>query len=293
LVKEFEMPSEEMRAFNEDARSRKALLSSDYDPVAMRAALAAPSAVAQSSRFEALGAGASLELRGPATSSRLLLYVAGGGFCFGPSDAHRLFADSVAASVGARAALVHHRLAPEAPYPAALEDVAASFHWAFEQTAPENIIAMADSSGAALALSAMMTLRACGGPLPGQAVFLSPLTDMAMTGASHVSNSDRDPLFGPEAIMHKARHYLQGANPTDWRASPHWGDLAGLPPMYICAGSTEVMRDDAVRLAAKVRDAGGRAELEIVEEAPHVFPLVAHLPEAAQTRASIAAFLRS
>ena len=103
---------------------------------------------------------------------------------------------------------------------------------------------------------------------------MSPLADCAMTALSYVYNRGRDPMFGPEAIIHKAHHYLNGANPSDPSASPLWADLQGLPPTQIFVGSTEVMLDDSTRLADKARAAGCDVELHIVPNAPHVFPLL-------------------
>ena len=280
-----------MRAFNVVARrTRKRLLSSDYDPIAMRAALAQPSSLAAPSATISLMHG-SIELRGDQTLGKMLFYIAGGGFCFGAGDAHRSLADIIGGKIGARRAILHHRLAPEAPFPAAYEDSVEALRWALQAMPARQIVVAADSSGAALMIAALMTLRDENSALPARAVFLSPLTDVAMTGRSHVSNARHDPMFGPEAVIHKGYHYLHGANPTDPRISPLWGELAGLPPMLILAGSTEVMLDDARRLASKVSDAGGHAELCVVRQAPHVFPLIEHFPESRVAREKIVAFL--
>jgi monoterpene epsilon-lactone hydrolase len=127
--------------------------------------------------------------------------------------------------------------------------------------------------------------------MPGRVVCISPLTDMAMTGRSNVSNAEADPLFGPQAVIHKAFHYLQGADPTDPAASPFWGRLHGLPPCLLFAGTTEVMRDDATRFAAKARAAGVDARISLGEAAPHTYPLM-DFPESRAARDEIAAFLQ-
>ena len=158
--------------------------------------------------------------------------------------------------------------------------------------APSDLAVIGDSAGAALVLSAVIARLSSGRAAPGRMVFLSALTDMAMTGRSHVFNAEADPLFGPQAIIHKAFHYLQGANPTDPRASPYWASPEGLPPCLFMAGGTEVMLDDSRRFVARAVAAGVDARLSVCPEAPHTFPLMADLPEAAAARCEVVAFLR-
>ena len=213
------MLSKELLAFNADARTRKALMSGDYDPIAMRSRLASASSAAPATSVLDLG-GVMLERRGSARSERLIVTVAGGGFCFPAGDQHRLLLDRLCARLEAQAVLLHHRLAPEHPFPAAYEDVVRGFRAAAAFGGVRRIDVIADSSGAALMLCALFAQRARGDTLPERCVFMSALTDLAMTGRSHVTNMDLDPMFGPTAIIHKGWHYLQGANPTDPRASP-------------------------------------------------------------------------
>lgn len=286
------MPSAELLAFNEEARGRKAFLSSAYDPVALRAQLTAiPSAAAPAWSWTPLENGGAIERRGDRTSSRILLMVAGGGFCFGPNDAHRALLDNLCMRLNAQGALVHHRLAPEHPFPAAHIDVVAALDAILADPNVSRVDGVADSSGAALLLSAIAHRPVKDRGRVSRCVLLSALTDLAMTGLSLVANADSDPMFGPSAIIHKGWHYLQGANPTDARASPFWGDVSALPPLLLFAGSTETMLDDTVRFAEKVAHAQGSARVRIYEQAPHVFPLIGHLPEAAAAVEEIAAFL--
>lgn len=276
------MPSAELLAFNAEARGRKPLLSSAYDPIAMRAQLAStPSMAAPASGCVPLPSGASIERRGDQTSSRVLLMIAGGGFCFGPNDSHRALLDRLCAGTGAKGALVHPRLAPEHPFPAAHLDAISAIQAIQAEPGVGRIDGIADSSGAALLLSAIGQLTDGGSHGLTRCVLISAFTDLATTGLSYVANAESDPMFGPEAVIHKAWHYLQGANPTDPRASPFWGDVRGLPPLLMFVGSTETMLDDTVRFADKVAQAGGEALLRVYEDAPHDFPLIPHLPEAA------------
>lgn len=129
--------------------------------------------------------------------------------------------------------------------------------------------------------------------MPDKLVGLSVLTDMAMTGRSNVSNAETDPMFGPQAVLHKIFHYLQGANPAQASASPFWDEPVALPDSLFIVGSTEVMRDDTLRYAAKAESAGTNTRVVVVEDAPHVFALVPGLPETDQAVVDIAAFLRA
>lgn len=285
------MPSEEMRAFNEEARTtRKQILNSDYDPVVMRSLLAAADAIGPGPDIQHIG-DASLELRG-AVGDALLVYVPGGGFCFPGGDSHRSLLDQLCSKLSARGALVQYRLAPEHPFPAAHDDIERVLRVLLaEQTGP--LYVMCDSAAGVLVLSACLKLAAKGHRLPDRIVGLSVLTDMAMTGRSNVSNADADPLFGPQAVIHKVHHYLQGANPTAEGVSPYWSANAKLPPCLFLVGSTETMRDDTLRFAERARQAGTDVTVSVYGEAPHVFPLLAMLPEAGNAINEIAAFLQT
>jgi monoterpene epsilon-lactone hydrolase len=276
------MPSSEILAFNQDARTRKAVLSSAYDPAAMRQALLGGDGAGDAPR---------IERRGNPDAERLVVAIAGGGFFLPPGDPHRAILDRLCERLGAQAAILHHRLSPEHPFPAAYDDVVSGLASAFAFEGVRRVDLLADSSGAALALSALLTRRDLGLPQPASCVLISALTDLAMTGLSHVANSEADPMFGPGAIIHKAWHYLQGANPTDPRASPYWGELKALPPMLMFAGSTEVMLDDTLRFARKLEAAGCLARVAVYEQAPHDFPLIPHLPEAQAAFAEMVQFL--
>ena len=286
------MISDEMRTFNAHARrALKPVFNSDYDPAAFRAARQAPALLERDSTFVNL-AGSRLEFRRRSRSGRLLAYVAGGGFCFGADDSHREFLDAMCRDLDADGCLIHYRLAPESPFPAAFDDVSEGIARLLSEHQPDEVTLIGDSAGAALILSAVAVRISAGLSAPGRMAFLSALTDLAMTGRSHVFNAEADPLFGPQAIIHKACHYLQGANPTDPRASPYWGSVAGLPPCLFLVGSTEVMLDDSRRYVARAIDAGADARISIYPESPHTFPLMADLPEASAAREEIVSFLK-
>ena len=286
------MPSEELQAFNQHARDAlKAAFNADYDPIALRAAREAAPVLELQSTLLPVGKG-QLEMRPGAACQRLVVYVAGGGFCFDANDTHRQLIDELASATGSDACLVRYRLAPEHPFPAAYEDVGSALDHLIAARGAENLAVIADSAGAALVLSVVMARLATGEASPCRLAFLSALTDLAMTGPSHVANAEADPLFGPQAIIHKAMHYLQGHNPTDPAASPLWGDPSGLPPMLFIVGSTEVMRDDSVRFVDKARASGVDARVSIYDEAPHTFPLLARFPESIAAIGEVGDFLR-
>ena len=286
------MSSEPLKAFNAHARqSLKPNFNTNFDPVAYRGMLAAEPVLEKESTFRALQH-SRIELRPAAGHARLVIYVAGGGFCFDANDTHRNFVDEIAGALGADACLIRYRLAPEHPFPAALDDVSEGLELLLRERGPENVVVIGDSAGAALLLSSLVACRSLGRPVPARLVLLSALTDMAMTGLSNVANAELDPLFGPQAIIHKAHHYLQGVNPTLPEASPYWGDVVGLPPCLFLVGDTEVMLDDSRRFVEKALNSGVDARLRIYAEAPHTMPLMADLPEATEARQDIITFLR-
>lgn len=284
------MPSEAMSAYNEEARStRRALLNSDYDPVQLRALLAMADTIGPGPDCRELDH-AMLEVRG-GEGEGLLIYVPGGGFCFPGGDAHRALLDRVSTAANVRGALLQYRLAPEHPFPAAHHDVAQALRILLaEETGP--VFVMGDSAAGALVLCACAQLKREGRRLPDKLVCLSALTDLAMTGRSNVTNAEADPMFGPQAVIHKVFHYLQGANPAVGEVSPLWDDATALPDTLFIAGSTEVMLDDTLRYAQKAESAGTVVTVSIYDEAPHVFALIPGLPEADQAIAEIAAFLK-
>ena len=151
---------------------------------------------------------------------------------------------------------------------------------------------MCDSAGGGLAFAALLRLRDEGTPLPGAAVALSPWTDLAMTGESLRINAAADPMLKAEHTAGLARAYLAGVDPRHPYASPLYGDPAGLPPSLIQVGSDEILRDDAVRMAARLRAAGCRVEVEIWPRMPHVWQLnYPAYPEAVEAVDQIAAFI--
>jgi acetyl esterase/lipase len=150
-----------------------------------------------------------------------------------------------------------------------------------------------DSAGGGLTMAALLALRDEGGPLPVAAVCVSPWVDLSQSGASYATRDEVDIMVSGASLQDMADHYLQGHDPADPLASPLFGDLAGLPPLRIDVGDAEVLLDDSVVLAERVRAAGGQAELVIWPELFHVFPAFPPeiIPEAAECVAAEGAFL--
>ena len=225
--------------------------------------------------------------------SHHILFLHGGGFIIGSPALYRHFTWRIASATRACVLSVDYRLAPEHPFPAALDDAVAAYHWLLNDGAdPRRIAVMGDSAGGGLALSLMLRLRDEGSPLPAAAVALSPWTDLALTGTSLRRNAAADPMVSPDQARHFVDYYLAGADPRTPYASPLYGEPAGLPPTIIQVGSDEVLRDDAVRMADRMRAAGCRIDLEIWPRMPHVWHLFAPvMPEARRAIERIGAFV--
>ena len=224
------------------------------------------------------------------TTGPVLLYLHGGGYFTGSPKAHRPITASLAMA-GFNVFVPEYRLAPEHPYPAAVDDAEAV--WDGLMALGFSAIAIAgDSAGGGLALALMIRLRNKGKPLPAAAALFSPWTDLAATGNSLLSNARRDALFGAVGVKIAADWYLNGAEPRAPEASPLYGALAGLPPLFIEVGDREVLRDDSTRLAARALADGVSATLNVWPVVPHVWQLAcSFLPEARHSLAQTAAFL--
>jgi acetyl esterase/lipase len=226
---------------------------------------------------------------------RTVLYFHGGGYFFCSPATHRPITFGLAAGADARLFSLDYRLAPEHRYPAALEDAVAAYRRLLaDGIAADRIVLGGDSAGGGLALATLLALRAAGEPLPAGAVLFSPWTDLAGTGGTLVSNDRSDVMFHGEGIRSGGLVYLGDAAPTDPLASPLYGDLAGLPPLFIQASDSEVLLDDSRRFVDKARAAGVRVEFRAWRKLPHVWQIFAPmLPEAREALAEASAFIRS
>jgi acetyl esterase/lipase len=225
---------------------------------------------------------------------RHILFLHGGAYVTGAPELYRHVLWRVAAAAAARVAAVRYRLAPEHPFPAALDDAMAAWHGLLAGGAePRRAAFLGDSAGGGLALSLALRLRDLDGELPAAIVAMSPWTDLAVTGQSVRRNADTDPMMNPDDLPHLAAQYLDRAEPRDPYASPLYGDPAGLPPTLIQVGGDEILRDDSVRMAARMREAGCEVALEIWPRMPHVWQAFAPvMPEARQALVRIGVFIR-
>lgn len=229
-----------------------------------------------------------------ARTDRYVLYFHGGGYAFGSERLVRDFTWRLGAAAGAGVLYFDYRLAPEHPFPAAVEDAGKVYRWLAGRMDPARIVFIGDSSGGGLLLATLYKMRDEGFALPGAAVAISPWTDLALTGPSLRGNAKLDPMMDIERLPTFAQRYLGEADPRHPYASPLYGDASGLPPILIQVGSDEILRDDAIRMAAKLRAAGGDVELEEWPRMPHVWHHYARLiPEGRHAIERIGKFVQT
>ena len=223
-----------------------------------------------------------------------MLYLHGGGYIMGSLNTHRDMMGRISRAAQTRVLGLDYRLAPEHPFPAAVDDTVAGYRFLLDQGLPSARLAIAgDSAGGALTLAALVAGRDAGFPMPAAAVCLSPFLDLEGTGESITTRADVDPIATPEVIDVWAKAYLAGADPRTPLANPLYADLAGLPPLLIQVGDHEVLLDDSTRLAERAQAAGVQVKLEIWPEMIHRWhSYAAVLPEGQQAIEDIGAFLR-
>lgn len=223
--------------------------------------------------------------------SVIVLYLHGGGYLFGSPKTHRQVIIAMAKAFHAPAYGLDYRLAPEHPFPAAVEDAAQAYQWLLNRHPGADIVLAGDSAGAGLAIATAVGVRDSGLKLPKAIVAFSPYSDLAVTGASVESNAKSCAMFTPRGVREAAAMYLAGADARDPRASPLYANLAGLPPMLLFASRHEILRDDTLRLAERASAAGVKVELVVRDRLPHVWPVfVTLLPEARDAFATVSAF---
>ncbi len=209
-----------------------------------------------------------------ADPGRAMLFLHGGGYVSGSIASHRHMVAEVGRRAGVRTLALDYRLAPEHPFPAALDDALAGYRFLLDQgfSAP-NIVLGGESAGGGLAVATMVCLRDAGTPLPGCAWLSSPWTDLAMTGASMAAKAGIDPLISRAYLQELASAYLAGADPAGPLVSPLHADLRGLPPLLIQVGSAETLLDDAVRLAGVAGGADLRVTMQVWPNMIHAWTL--------------------
>ncbi len=230
---------------------------------------------------------------GDATAT--VLYLHGGGYCIGSLGTHRDLAGRLALAVGCPVVTLDYRLAPEHPFPAAVDDATAAYGDLLATgVGPDRMAVAGDSAGGGLTVATLIALRAAGSPLPAAAVCLSPWVDLTQSAGAYLRVGDRDPMVSKAGLDLMADAYLGGVDPRTELASPLFaGELEGLPPIRIEVGENEVLIDDSLGLAERLRSAGVDVSLTVWPEMIHVFQAfpASLLPEADESTADIGSFL--
>jgi epsilon-lactone hydrolase len=202
----------------------------------------------------------------------VVLYFHGGVYVMGEAALAADLASQVGRRTQARAISVDYRLAPEHPYPAAVDDALAAYEGLLDDgIAPSSIVFAGESAGGGLAIATLVNARDHGLPLPAAGFAMSPMTDLTLAGTTMETRRDDDPLLSPEALEARIADYTAGQDATLGLISPLFADLAGLPPLIIQAGTHEVLLDDALRLAQQAAAADVEVTLDITPGVPHVF----------------------
>ncbi len=224
---------------------------------------------------------------------RVILYLHGGAYLAGSPRTHRHLGAALSAAAGVRVLLPDYRLAPEHPFPAAPEDALAAYRHLIEAGYEGRHIALAgESAGGGLVFALLLMAADEELPLPAAAAAFSPWTDLTMSGESVRRNARRELYLPVDRAREVIDYYLAGHDPADPRASPIFGAFRHPPPALVMASRSEILRDDAVRIAERLRDAGGDVVLELRSNMPHAWPYFAGvLPEADEAVARSAAFL--
>jgi monoterpene epsilon-lactone hydrolase len=227
--------------------------------------------------------------------ARVILFLHGGSFTAGSIASHRTLAGNVAITARSRVLLIDYRLAPEHPFPAAVEDAAAAYEWLLSGgSAPGRIVLAGDSAGGNLALALLVHLRDRRRPLPAAAVCLSPNPDLTYSGESWVFNAKKDILIDERKERQAVDLYLGGVDPRTALVSPYFADLRGLPPLLIQVGSHEVLLSDATHFAEKARQAGVEVTLEVWPGMQHEWQFAAKLmPEGRRAITRIGEFVEA
>jgi len=230
-----------------------------------------------------------------ADETKALLYIHGGGFVAGVPANHRPLTWRLAAQTKVPVYAVDYRLAPEHPFPAGLEDCVAAYRALLARgLTPSHIAIGGDSAGGNLALATALKLKQDGVALPACLVCLSPVTDLAEPTASHRENVKSDAMFDPRTFASVTAAYCPNRDPKDPLISPLRGEVSGLPPtLFLCSGA-EMLRDDSVRMAERMKQAGVETAIDVWPKVFHVWPVMADiLPEGRKAIEGIAAFIRT
>ena len=229
-----------------------------------------------------------------AADGKVLLYLHGGAYLVGSCRTHRQMVSHIARAAGVSALVPEYRLAPEHPFPAAIDDAVGVYRWLLANGfGPADIFVAGDSTGGGLTVATMLSLRHAGLPMPAAAVLLSPFLDITASGESATTRADQDPWFDAKDMSVVADNYCgDGTDLQNPLVSPVFANVAGLPPTFIQVGDDEILLSDSTRFADKMKEAGLDVEIEIWPEMWHVFQLfIGKMPESRRAIRRIGAYL--
>jgi len=224
---------------------------------------------------------------------KTILYIHGGGFISGSCRSHRMHVAKFCKESGIRALVFDYRLAPENPYPAALDDSLKAYKWILDQGyRSNNIVVMGESAGGTLTLSLLLALKSKKINLPKSAVSISPVTDLSCSANSFKSNARKD-IAPMNSWNIWTGYYVGNGNIKDPLLSPLFGDLSCLPPLHLIVGTNEIHLDDTLNFADKAEQSGVEVQLDVWKGMVHAFPILSPLfPEAKKALAQICKFIR-
>ncbi len=211
--------------------------------------------------------------------NRAILYLHGGSFIAGSPKSHRSLAAHIGKVSESPVLFLDYRLAPENPFPAALEDAISAYEWILKakHIDPKNVLIVGDSAGGTLTLSTLIKLRDDGQPLPAAGICLSPCTDLAITGESIKSKVDEEIMLTEFEIVEAVKLYLKDEDRKHPIASPFYADLTGLPPLLFQTGTAELLLDDTTRFAEKAKKQGVDVTVDLWSDMFHVFQIFGNL----------------
>lgn len=225
--------------------------------------------------------------------NKVLVWLFGGGYVMGNLETRKSFPFLIGRAGNLRSLLVGYRIAPEHPFPAAIDDAVTAYSWLISTgISPNNIVIGGASAGGGLTVALLLKLRELDIPLPSAAVLLSPWTDLACTGDSWDLNAEYEAGMTKEMLDWMAKAYLKDKDPKNPLVSPIYGNLENLPPMLIHAGNCERLRDDSIKLAERAKSFGVKVELKLWDDMLHVFQqYYGELPESDQAIEEIGEFI--
>ncbi|MBP1298706.1 alpha/beta hydrolase fold domain-containing protein [Bradyrhizobium elkanii] len=228
-----------------------------------------------------------------APRGNVVLHFHGGGYLIGSAKGSLEYASRLAAAVDGVCYTVDYRLAPEHPYPAAIDDAVAAYRALLARgVAASSILVSGESAGGGMAVALVLALRNAGDPLPAAILSVAPFADLTLSGPTIRAFNGDDPAANRDLLTFMGASYFQAHEPTDPLVSPLFGDLTGLPPLFVTASQGEVLLSDATRLAERAERAGLDVTLRIVEDSVHVYPIFPFLPETQTTMQELAVWAR-